>query len=71
MEVRAHSNSGEEGMIQVAKAIVEESGVSEDAIRSREGLLQEKLRKSQNERKQPEEVNTLLDVYKRQWYPLW
>ncbi len=27
MEVRAHSNSREEGMIQVAKAIVEESGV--------------------------------------------
>ncbi|MEE0420771.1 MAG: SMC family ATPase [Lachnospiraceae bacterium] len=61
MEVRAHSNSGEEGMIQVAKAIVEESGVREDAIRSREGLLQEELRKSQYERKQAEEVNTLLD----------
>ncbi len=35
--------------------------MSEDAIRSREGLLQEELRKSQYERKQAEEVNTLLD----------
>lgn len=61
MEVRAHSISGEEEMLQAAKEIVEESGGREDAIRSREGLLQEELRRVQYERKQAEEVNTLLD----------